>query len=220
MTLRCPSPSLLCFCVCVRQTSYVDVLPPGNFPVNPPWIFGIAPRRPSASAGGDDWKRSESFCVAPIVATKPASLHPIAYWAVSTDCCDDSQPPVMRCKYWGDNIAGVSPIAGLFTLSAEVIEDQGHESFRSAVTDYTSFANPPVQDAEKIDTNGVSTPESLLVEVMRYEDHLARQEMRRRKAWAALGGCALGWPILAAIFWGMQSLSAMLFAPKKASHHS
>lgn len=130
--------------------------------------------------------------------------------AVGRDCCDRvSGTFSVTCKYWGENIPTRS--AGLFMLSGEVLEDRHEAPYRKAVQEYLTAVNPGVQE----------TSDSLLVVAMKYEDHIERQDERRRKAYIALLLTAALWPLvlvmLAAAQWAFDTVTG---ACASKPHHT
>lgn len=151
----------------------------------------------------------KTYCAAPIVSSKREAGTPVAYWAVGENCCDRvSGTFTLTCKYWGENIPTRTP--GLFMLSGEVMPNRLESRYRRAVEEYLS--------TEKAVTE---TTDSLLVVAMKYEDHLERQEQRRKKAYMALLFTAALWPLvlvlLAAAQWAFDTVSG---ACASKPHHT
>ena len=153
----------------------------------------------------------KTFCAAPIVSSQRGPGTPVAYWAVGEDCCERVSGAFasVTCKYWGENIPTRTP--GLFMLSGEVLPNRLDGRYRKAVADYLS----PWKDVVK------ETDDALLIVAMKYEDHIERQEQRRKKAYMALLFTAALWPLvlvlLAAAQWAFDTVSG---ACASKPHHT
>lgn len=128
-----------------------------------------------------------AYCVAPILGKDPVAQEVVIYYAASIDCCSGTSKANVhtQCYHWGDH-----------DLVGERIPDHDLAFFELAVTKASGW-----------NSNFMTDPIPVFLNMMSPADHMARQEERKRDGMIVIIATPFGWPILALIIYVLRWLT-------------